>query len=286
MAESQPKRYKATYSCRPSSKIQTYHRDYPTEQLCTQLLVSSRSDEEGPIMERRGRRSRNRSPDFQSKPRTQRISYRIASMHRRSTITTPDVTLKTKIPSTKEQLSEESCDLSSERKLRSNDAAECPSDVTLDRLTRDEIVGKISTCVSFYGNFVIVPAIKETLDNIETADNNVKFSYWHEVMAFIDSYDLPYASESRKQLVDELVEEITKYVEKQGISATDWQHILCTLPDDVCNKFDHRLDDTVIEEVTALAKEDQLPFNLSDTILQILKSAKKHAGNYIRHTPK
>jgi hypothetical protein len=208
--------------------------------------------------------------------------------HLKPSLSTPafmelaDVKPEQNIRSTTGRILEEAYDISSKRKLQSIETVECKSDISLDYITRDEVVRKLSTCLSFYGNFVIIPALKETLDNIERMDN-AKFSYWHEVMTFIDSYDLPYVSESRKKLVDELVAKITEYVQNEGLSANDWQKIICTLPDDVGSKFDHRLDNAIMEEVTTLAKQDRLPFNLSKPIAQLLKSAKKRAGKYIRN---
>jgi hypothetical protein len=55
-----------------------------------------------------------------------------------------------------------------------------------------------------------------------------------------------------------------------------------TLPDDVSNKLDYRLDRSIFNEVYELAKKNQLPFDLSESILQLLQSAKKDAIGYIR----
>ena len=61
-------------------------------------------------------------------------------------------------------------------------------------------------------------------------------------MTFIDSCDLPYANEQKKDLVNKLVPEIIKYVKKKDITTEDWRKIICTLPDDVTSKFDYRLE--------------------------------------------
>ncbi|CAF3891781.1 unnamed protein product, partial [Adineta steineri] len=153
---------------------------------------------------------------------------------------------------------------SSHNKLTSNNTASSQFDISSNRITRDEVVRKTSLCLSFYGNFIIIPAIRETLNSIEQVDSNAKLNYWHEVMAFIDSYDRPYTSEQRKNLVDKLVEEVTAYVESEGISAEDWQKLLCTLPDNVSSNFDHRLGKKIFEEIETLAKKKQLPFDLSE----------------------
>ncbi|CAF0933453.1 unnamed protein product [Adineta steineri] len=171
--------------------------------------------------------------------------------------------------------------VSSHNELTSNNTMSSQLDISSNRIIRDEVVRKTSVCLSFYGNFVIIPAIRKTLNNIEQVDNNTKLNYWHEVMAFIDSYDRPYTTEQRKKLVDELVEEVTAYVEREGISAEDWQKLLCTLPDDVNSSFDLRLDKKIFEEIETLAKEKRLPFNLSEPLVPLLKSATEHAGKYI-----
>jgi hypothetical protein len=283
MLKSRPKRHVVIHTSELSSKKRADHHTYATRQRYTQFFVDSEDDDEEQIMERRLRYSRRNSPYSLLERSTLVVRSRVLTECQRPTTVKTDVKLADNIQSKTEKLFENPCGSSSKKKSRSIDAVECQSDISLDRITRDEIVRKVSTCLSFYGNFVIIPAIKETLSIIEEKEKNVKFNYWYEVMNFIDSYDFPYVSKSRKKLIDDLVEKITEYVENEGISAHDWQNIICTLPDDVTSKFDHRLDSTIMEEVGILAKQDRLPFNLSKSIVQLLESGKKHAGKYIRN---
>ena len=167
------------------------------------------------------------------------------------------------------------------------DRVESPKVISLDRVItdrviRDEIVRKMSSCVSFYGNFVIIPASTDMLKKIMVAIRNVKLDYWPDIMAFIDSYDLPFTSAEVRKLIDELVNEITRFVEAERIDAVGWQKLLCTLPDDTTTRMDYRLKSGVIEEVNDLAEAGRLPFDLSQPIRQLLESAKKHAAEYIR----
>jgi hypothetical protein len=175
-------------------------------------------------------------------------------------------------------------DMQSEKDSETIQAATSPIAISLDLVTRDKIVSKLSACISFYGNFVIIPNLKDALPNIANVEKNVTLSYWHDVMAFIDSYDLPYTEERDKNLIDDLVGKITQFVKGEGISSHDWQKILCTLPDDISGKLDYRLEASVIKEVKHLAEHNQLPFGLSKPITQLLKSAEKHAGKYVRYT--
>jgi hypothetical protein len=282
MFKSQRKRQAMTRTSQLSEENHTDPHQYATRQRCRKSLIDSEDDDDVQITERYSRYARRNTPYGPWQSRTPRIDYRISSLRRRLIVKITDAKPEQNILSTTEKKSEDAWDISSERKPQSIETAGCKSDVSLDCIMRDEVVRKLSTCLSFYGNFVIIPALKETLDNIEKMDKDVKFSYWHEVMTFIDSYDLPYVSESRKKLVDELVAKITEYVESEGLSASNWQNIICTLPDDASSKFDHRLDNAIMEEVATLAKQDRLPFHLSEPINQLLKSAKKHAGKYIR----
>jgi len=175
-------------------------------------------------------------------------------------------------------------DMQSEKDYEIIQAATSPTASSLDLVTRDEIVSKLSACISFYGNFVIIPNLKDALPNIANVETNVTLNYWHDVMAFIDSYDLPCTEEGDKKRIDGLVGKITQFVKGEGISSHDWQKIMRTLPDDISDKLDYRLEASVIKEVKQLAEHNQLPFGLSKPIDQLLKSAEKHAGKYMRYT--
>jgi hypothetical protein len=150
----------------------------------------------------------------------------------------------------------------------------------------DDIIRKLSTCLTFYGNFVIILDVKKTLGYIEKKMKNVKFIYWHDVMAFVDSYDLPYTKQSKKTLIDILVKKITQSITKRGITIENWRKLMRTLPDDVSSKLDYRLDKLVFDEIYELAKKDQLPFDLSEPFLRLLQSVEKDAANYIRYNSK
>jgi hypothetical protein len=98
---------------------------------------------------------------------------------------------------------------STAKKTQNTSSEECKNDSLYDQ-NGDDIIRKLSTCLAFYGNFVIIFDVKDTLDHIEKNLKNVKLNYWHEIMAFIDSYDLPYTNRSEKMLINKLINEITK----------------------------------------------------------------------------
>jgi hypothetical protein len=283
MSKSPSKRTILTRSDELTSKYYNDQRSYTTRQCRKRSPSPSQDNGKKRTIKRRSQKSPRPPLHGLRKSRAHPLRSVVLSVYQRSSIETPNDSNDEDIRSTTEEYLEKPSSTSSGRKSQSTDTVDSQPVAPLDRITKDEIIRKVSTCLSFYGNFVIIPAIKKTLNKIEKKDKNVTFSYWHEVMTFIDSYDLPYTSELRKKLVDELVEKITKYVENEGISAQDWQNIICTLPDDVSSKFDHRLEFSVMEAVATLAEQDQLPFNLSKSITQLLESAKKHAGQYIRN---
>jgi hypothetical protein len=286
MSETQSKRSISTCSNKLSGKSYNDRYESVIRRSNKRSPSLSQSDGIDQTMKHRLRNYRRHSPYDLRESKARPVHYTVLLVNQHSTIEKTDISLKENIRSTTVDFPEKLCGTSSEKKSQSIDTIKYQSDGSFDRITKDEIIRKASTCLSFYGNFVIIPAIEKTLEKIENIEKNVIFSYWHEIITFIDSYDLPYASESRKKLVDDLVEKITVYVENEGISAHDWQTIICTLPNDVSSKFDHRLEDSVMAEVATLAEQDQLPFNLSKPIHQLLRSAKKHAGKYIRNSKK
>jgi hypothetical protein len=211
-------------------------------------------------------------------------SYRkTPSLRKRSTAVTTTTQLNGSHRSEKPKLTESLTGMHYEKDSETAQATKCPCMVRSDLIATDEIVRKLSTCVSFYGNFVVMPALKETLENIAKVSKNIKLNYWSEIMAFIDSYDLPYTEATDKNLIDDLMNKITEFVKKEHILPNEWQKIMCTLPDDSTSKLDHRLSASVIDEIDYAAKHDQLPFDLSKPIAKLLKSARKHAQEYIRH---
>ncbi|CAF1531687.1 unnamed protein product [Adineta ricciae] len=145
-------------------------------------------------------------------------------------------------------------------------------------IVRDDIIRKMSICLSFYGNFVLIPAVEKTLKKI----NGQRFTYWYEMMQFIDSYDSPSADEHRKKLIDELMENMKKFVKNEGISDKDWRKMLCSIPDDVIDKFDYRLKQNIFDEIQNLVEQNRLPFDLNKSFGRLLDSAEKRAGKYIR----
>ncbi|CAF1333561.1 unnamed protein product [Rotaria sordida] len=237
-----------------------------TRECRERLLFYFRSDEEDQMTEVSSSDSWGYSPHSLHESKAPVARCKRPSTYQRPTTVATDVQPKRNHQTTVKKAQQDPCDTSSKMPSNCITTVECQSDVTIDRVTRDELVKKCSACLSFYGNFVIIPAVRKTLDKIQSIDHNIKLSYWHEVMVFIDSYDLPYADEQRRKLVDELVEKITEYVENEGISAEDWQKIICTLPDDASNKFDYRLENYIIDEMENLGKEDQLPFDLINYI--------------------
>ena len=180
------------------------------------------------------------------------------------------------------KLPEESTRRVGEEKCADTEWVKFPTATVIDLVTRDEIVQKLSIFVALYGNFVVIPTSTETLRNATNAIKNIKLEYWSDVMAFIDSYDLSSTSVSVKNLIDDLANEITHFVEAEGIVSGGWQKILCTLPDDTTRRLDYRLKKEFIEEIESLANADQLPFDLSQPMRQLLVSAKKRAAEYIR----
>ena len=169
-----------------------------------------------------------------------------------------------------------------EEKCADAKRVKCVTATLSDLLTRDEIVRKLSILVAFYGNFVLIPVFKDTLEKTACTAKDVKLEYWPDVMAFIDSYDLSSTPATVKILIDELAHKISRFVERDGIVSGGWQKILCTLPDDTTTRMDYRLEKKIFEEVKSLAKDDQLPFDLSKPIEHLLASAEKRAGKYIR----
>ena len=165
-----------------------------------------------------------------------------------------------------------------------NDAkgTESPIGTLLDPARREDTVRKLSMCVSFYGNFVLIPNLKAKLQNIANIMQSVELEYWPDVMAFVDSYDLPYTSAASRKLIDGLVNEMTHFVEAEGMVSGGWQKILCTLPDDTTIRLDYRLGKEVIKEVEALAIANQLPFHLSEPMRQLLVSLKTKAAEYLQ----
>ena len=216
------------------------------------------------------------------KSKMPRINYRDLAEYQRPIIPITEMETTRNLNAIVTKTQQDSCDTNLKQQLNCTDTTKYRPSVSFDRVTRDEIVRKTSSCVSFYGDFVIIPALRMTLDKIENMDQDAKFNYWHEVMGFIDSYDLPYTEQHRKELIDELVEKIAEYVVSEGISIQDWQKIISTLPDDVSSKFDYRLDDSLIKEIEILGEQDQLPFDLSKSMLRLLESARKQAKHYIR----
>ena len=263
-------------SCYATAGIRQY--------LGRQRLDSRGNEEERPTMPPLSD-SLHYSPYPLRNNRTPVVNYtRCGKRKLQATITT-DTKSKKNDQTKVEKRQKVPCDTSSKKQLEDiNIVQEGQPDVFLDPVVRDEIVRKTSICLSFYGNFVIIPAVRETLNKIKRIDCDAKLCYWHEVMAFIDSYDLPDAKDERKELVDELVAEITKCVEKKGIPTQDWRKIICTLPDDVTSKFDYRLGKDIFDEVQRSAKQKRLPFGLSGPISLLLESTEEYAGEYIRES--
>ncbi|CAF3754331.1 unnamed protein product [Rotaria socialis] len=219
-------------------------------------------------------------PSRQNRPPV--VPYKDLPTSKRPTIATTDGQPHESYQTRSKRVKQDSSDTNSKKRFDSTNSLEYQPGISFDPFIRDDIVKKMSIFLSFYGNFVIIPAIRETLNKIKTMDPDAKLNYWPDIMNFIDSYDLPYADEQGKKLVNELVGKITDYVEQEGILVQDWQKILCTLPDDVTSKFDYRLDRATVDEIKRLGNEDQLPFDLSKPILSLLNAAEKHAGKYIR----
>lgn len=259
-----------------------YRRARPVRRSCEISSSSFESDEENQIVTAQLRDVIHHSRYSLRKRKVPKIDYRYRAEYQSSSASTTKLQTTRDLTVVVTKTEQNPSGTNQKQHLHCVDTVKHPSNVSVDRMTRDEIVRKTSSCVSFYGNFVIIPALRKTLDKIENMDHDLKFNYWYEVMAFIDSYDLPYTEQQRKELIDELMEKIAEYVVNEGISIEDWQKIISTLPDDVSSKFEYRLDDSFIKEIEILGEQDQLPFDLSKPILCLLKSARKQAKRFIR----
>ena len=249
---------------------------------CEMLSPNSESDEEIQIAAPKLRGAMHDSRYSLRKRNVPRINFRDLVKYQGSSVRTVELQTTGSLDAMITKTQQNPPGMNLKQQLNCTNTVKHPLNVSFDRVTRDEIVRKTSSCVSFYGNFVIIPALRKTLDKIENMDQDAKFNYWHEVMAFIDSYDLPYTDRQRKDLIDELVENIAAYVVSEGISIQDWEKIISTLPDDVSSRFDYRLDDSLMKEIEILGEHDRLPFDLSKPILRLLESARKQATDFIR----
>ena len=148
------------------------------------------------------------------------------------------------------------------------------------RITNN-IMWKVLACWSFYGNYVIMPAVSGALEEIENNEKNVEFNYWYEVLAFINSYVHLSATDELKQRTDKLVNDIDDFVKQEGFSIEQWRTLICMVPDDTYIPLDDRLEEAILKEMEILANNNELGSDLSQPMVILLKSVRQRASQYI-----
>lgn len=145
----------------------------------------------------------------------------------------------------------------------------------------NNIMWKLLACWSFYGNYVIMPAVSGALEEIENNEKNVEFNYWYEVLAFINSCVHLSATDELKQRTDKLVKDINGFVKQEGFSIEQWRTLIRMLPDDTYMPLDDRLEEATLEEMEILCDNNELGSYLSQPMVILLKSIRLRADQYI-----